>query len=186
ALEHVYACFYVAPPGGEDQGPCAQTRSTGRKFGGRLTPGLKESSPVTGGRVITALRIGAYDSGTYVSGQAPSGIRQVSIRSDGTQRRAAVLRIPRKLGARIGATHPFSVFVARVPDRADACAGVRLVAELAGERLDKKFKTPRDQAYPAARVALPRSKGCAADGAWEVAAAIEDVIKAMRLRPSGA
>lgn len=189
SLEHVYACFYVVPPGAQDEGPCAQVRSTKPLFGGRLTKEQRDASPVTGGDRLSALRIGIYGSGLYLSGQAPDRIERVWIESDGTRHPAAILPVSETLGARIGATHPFSMFVARIPEGIDTCAdGIRVVATHREGRLEATYRAGRDQAYPAGNAPLPGSKRCATEVAWDVRATVKAIAAsardASRLKPS--
>ena len=181
-----FACFYVAPPGAANGGPCTQVRSIGRKFGGPLNAYKRSSSPVTGGKEISALQIGRYDGGTYVSGQVPANADKVFISpgqmdSGPFYESAGLYKIPHSLGVRIGATHPFSIFVARVSPRLDTCAGIHVVARTPDGPLSADVGKS-DQAFPADRVPLPGTKSCLAAGAPSIALAVETVAKALQLR----
>ncbi|HYH60916.1 MAG TPA: hypothetical protein VD766_03530 [Solirubrobacterales bacterium] len=173
-----YACFYVAPPGAQDGGPCTQVRSTGGKFGGPLTAAKQSASPVTGGRDVAALRIGQYRAGVYVSGQVPSSVERVWVTGHGPYRSAELLPIPESLGSRIGATHPFSVFVARVPADVDTCAGIQVVARGSDGTISAEYKKS-DRAFPSGPVALPGSRGCV-DGAGGIAASLKMLAAVVR------
>jgi len=181
SLEHVYTCLYVVPPSGQDEGPCAQVRSTKPLFGGRLTPELRAASPITGGDRLNALRIGTYGSRLYVSGQAPDEVDRVWIRSDGTRHTASILPIPEALGSRVGARHAFSVFAAFIPEDTDTCsAGVQVIARHTNGRLEAEYRAGRDQAYPAGNAPLPGGRRCATEGAWDLRAAVKTIGAALR------
>jgi len=180
SLEHVYSCFYVAPPGGENEGPCFQVRSTGTRFGGRMTRRSRSYSPVTGGRSLLTTSVGSYRRGVYASGLAPIGTERVWLSHERGHARAALLPVRPGLGATIGTTYPFSVFVARLPNGIDTCQGLRALADSDGERLTASYRSGENRAYPSRLVPLPQSRACAANGAWEAAKAIKVVSSAVR------
>jgi hypothetical protein len=185
-----FACFYVAPPGATNGGPCAQVRSADRQFGGPLTARKRSSSPLTGGHVISGLQIGTYKTGSYVSGQVPASADQVTISPGAVGagpffEPAALVEVPRSLGASIGATHPFSIFVARVSPRLQTCAGIHVVARTNDGPLSADI-TKSDRAFPSKIVPLPQTRLCSVAGAPDIALIVEEVAKAFGIRARGA
>jgi hypothetical protein len=188
---YAFACFYVSPPNASNQGPCTQVHSVGRSFGGPLTARKRSLSPVTGGDVISSIQIGTHGGETYVSGHAPANASDVFV-SPGHHNeegpwfdRAALYKVPLSLGARIGATHPFSIFVARVSPRLDTCEGIHLVAHTDDGPLSADV-AKGDQAYPGRSVPLPRTKNCTTSGALDIARAVASLVEALPLRTRGA
>jgi hypothetical protein len=151
-----FACFYIVPAGSSNEGPCAQVGQKHRK---------EPSSPLTGLRGLVPLTVGRYGEDLYLAGWASDDVPRVttefSARSgESIEREAELLRVPASQQEALGASTPFSIFVARIPDDVDTCGGIAVSAPSSfGTQYRERFSR-WNRAYPAEPVPLPGTRPC--------------------------
>lgn len=151
-----FACFYIVPAGSSNEGPCAQVGPKHQE---------ESSSPLTGLRGLVPLTVGGYGDDAYLAGWASDGVPSVTTEFSAPSgasidEEAELLRVPASQQEALGASAPFSIFVARIPDGVDTCGGIAVSAPSGSGTPYRERFSRSNRAYPAEPVPLPGTRPC--------------------------